>query len=442
MIDAPKSDKFIGMEYYATDSPGCGGQLRQNTKDFLVRELYEEKDYEGGRFLVVEVEKENWDNHHLVRDLSRQLKISQRRISWAGTKDKNAITTQRMCIMNLDEAELERVTLPRVKIKVLGRTNKGVSLGDLLGNEFQIRIKNLAVDRNEAARCVEAITKEIHDQMGLPNYFGVQRFGDTRPVTHQVGEFLVKGDIKKAVLTYLALPFPGEPESIKAARSSLWEEGDLAKALKEYPTRLRYERAILNHLIEKDGDYAHAFDGLSANLKKLFVHAYQSYIFNKILSNRMTLGLPLDKAVLGDVVCFTSKVKGKEGLPDTSRIQAADDDASLKAVNRLMSRQRAHLTLPLFGYESKFSEGLPGRIEREVLGDEDVRFEDFRVAQNPDLGSPGLRRPALLRVEPKWKVEDEVKDGNGNEGGDSVLIQFSLPPGSYATVVLREYMKT
>jgi len=89
-------------------------------------------------------------------------------------------------------------------------------------------------------------------------------------------------------------------------------------------------------------------------------------------------------------------------------------------------------TLPLFGYGSEFAGGLPGEIERAVLAEEGVELSDFRVDANPGLGSPGSRRAALLRVDPVVVVEEE---------GSSALLKFDLPPGSYATVVLREYMK-
>ena len=56
----------------------------------------------------MDVEKTNWDTHHLVREMSRRLRISQKRFGWAGTKDKRAVTSQRISIMNLDESELDR----------------------------------------------------------------------------------------------------------------------------------------------------------------------------------------------------------------------------------------------------------------------------------------------------------------------------------------------
>jgi tRNA pseudouridine13 synthase len=425
MIEASEFDRALGMELYATSSPGCGGRLRIDCEDFVVEEIYEGQNYEGGRHLILEVEKKDWESHHLVRDLSRQLKISQKRFSWAGTKDKNAVTRQRMSVANLDEEELSRITLPDVKIKVLGRSNRAVALGDLRGNRFFVRIREIYLGLAETARRLDAVTEEIRLLGGLPNYFGVQRFGEVRPVTHLVGEALVRGDPERAVLTYLAHPFPGEPETTRAARSRLIADRDFGRALQEYPLRLRYERAIMSRLVEGD-DWAHSFNVLAPNLKRLFVHAYQSLLFNKILSRRMRSDLPIDRAVEGDVVCFS-----KGGLPDPEKLQMVDG-TNIEAVNRLAERGRAFVTLPLFGYRSEFADGVPGEIERKVLGEENVSLDDFRVEANPDLGSPGIRRPAILRVDPVVKVE---VDG-------SALLNFELPAGSYATVVLREYMKT
>ena len=175
MISATDQDRALGMDYYITDSPGCSGVIRSSPHDFLVDEVFEELSYEGGRYLVLEMEKTDWDTHHLIRELSRKLRISQKRFGWAGTKDKRAVTVQRISIMNLDEAELKRITLPGLKIKVLGRTNRSVSLGDLLGNRFRITIRDLACP--EPGATLARITEEIVQQKGVPNYFGAQRFG-------------------------------------------------------------------------------------------------------------------------------------------------------------------------------------------------------------------------------------------------------------------------
>ena len=159
-------------------------------------------------------------------------------------------------------------------------------------------------------------------------------------------------------------------------------------------------------------------------MKRLFVHAYQSYLFNRILSLRLAKSMPLDEALVGDVVCFS-----KGGLPDMDKTQEVTED-NLEAVARLVNRGRAFVTLPLIGFESCLAEGRQGEIERQVLQEEDILQEGFKVVQNPDLGSRGTRRTALCPVDPKIRVE-----------GDSAQLEFVLPKGSYATVVLREYMK-
>ncbi len=439
MMIAPEHDRALGMEYYITDTPGCRGVLRRSPEDFIVEEVYEDLSYEGGRYLVLEVEKKDWDTHHLIREISKQLRISQKRFGWAGTKDKRAVTSQRISIMNLDESQLQRITLPDLKMKVLGRTNRSVGLGDLLGNRFKIKIRELycgtdhdtdrGIDHTtdcgrDPKESLDRITKEIQEHKGVPNYFGVQRFGETRPVTHKVGEALVKGNVEEAVFIYLAMPFPGELERTRVARQKLWEDRDVAAALKSFPEYLHYEVAILNYLVSHPGDFAGSLGVLSPNLRRLFVHAYQSYLFNKILSRRLSLGLSLDRAAEGEVVCFV-----KNDLPDLGKLQAVTGD-NLNAVSRLIERGRAYVTLPLIGFESTLAEGAEGEIERAVLQEENVSPEDFRIPANPDLGSRGARRTAILKVSPLVRVEEEVAE-----------LEFFLPAGSYATVVLREYMK-
>ena len=422
MISASDWDRALGMDYYITDSPGCGGVIKSCAEDFQVSEVFEELGYEGGRYLVLDVEKTNWDMHHLIREMARKLRISQKRFGWAGTKDKRAVTSQRISIMNLDESELTKINLPDLKIKVLGRTNRAVGLGDLLGNSFRITIRELRCP--DPASRMTGITEEIEKQRGVPNYFGVQRFGDIRPVTHKVGEALARGNIEEAVFIYLALPFPGELDRTREAREKLWTNRDIPAALKEFPEYLRYEVAMLNYLAEHPGDYAHSFDVLSVNLKRLFVHAYQSYLFNRILSCRLAAAMPLHRAVVGDVFCF-----GKDGMPDMDKVQKVTTE-NLEAIDRLSGRGRAFLTLPLIGFETILAEGAQGEIERAILRAEGISPENFNIPENLELGSRGTRRAAQCPVKPQIIVEENRAE-----------LQFVLPKGSYATVVLREYMK-
>lgn len=423
LLPAPERDRALGMEVYVTRTPGIGGAIRKTPEDFIVEEIFAADHYEGGRYLVVEVEKRDWDTHKLIREVARALRISQRRISFAGTKDKRAVTRQRMAIMNLDEDALRDLRIPDLRISVLGRTNRPLGLGDLKGNRFRIVVRDLAVDADSARKRLECITSEISEIGGVPNYFGVQRFGEIRSVTHLVGESIVRGDLERAVFTYLAMPFPDEPEETRAAREELWESRDVRSALRRYPRHLTYELAMLNHLVLSPGDHAGALMVLPENLRRMFVHAYQSYLFNRMLSMRLRRCLTFEP-VEGDIICFS-----RNAMPDVSRTERVTAE-NIEAVKRLFERRRAFLTLPLIGYESELADGEQGEIERQILESEGVSRESFSVEVCPDLGSRGARRPALLHVDPGVDL-----------GEESACIQFSLPPGSYATVVLREYMK-
>lgn len=180
---------------------------------------------------------------------------------------------------------------------------------------------------------------------------------------------------------------------------------------------------MLNHLVSNPGDHAGALRVLPENLRRMFVHAYQSYLFNRMLSARLQRCLSFEP-VEGDIVCFS-----RNGMPDVSRTEKVTAE-KIEAVRRLFERRRAFVTLPLIGYETELADGEQGEIERQILESEGIFRESFSVDLFPDLGSRGARRPALLQVDPRIDLDDE-----------SVCIQFSLPPGSYATVLLREYMK-
>lgn len=431
-MQVPEIEKQIGVNLYSTDTDGLGGQLRQEVEDFIVKEITNREEGQEGKYLILELVKRDWDTHHFTRTLAKILKISQKRISVAGTKDKRALTTQKISIFDIDASEIEKIHLKDIELKVLGRSRKPVELGDLWGNDFIITIRNIARSTEEAGKLLEKTTNEIVAQGGVPNFFGIQRFGSVRPVTHLVGKTIVEGNFEKAAMLYIAEPFPYEPEETKQARQFVKETRNFKEGLKIYPLRLGHERAMMNHLIANPDDFAGAFLVLPKNLYRIFVHGYQSYIYNTILCRRIEKGLPLNQAVEGDIVCF----KNELGLPDSSKTEKVTAE-TVNAMNNLIKRKRAFITAPLPGYDTEFASGVPGEIEQVVLEELKVPLQGFNIEEIPEMSSKGARREILLQVEPKFEVnEDEL-----NPGKSKAVLEFMLPKGSYATTVLREYMK-
>jgi tRNA pseudouridine13 synthase len=431
-MQVPETEHIIGMELYATTAEGIGGMLRQEPEDFIVKEVSGWEVEGSGKYLILELTKKDWDTHHIMRDLSRALGISQKRIGFAGTKDKRAVTTQRISIFDIPVESIEKVHIKDVQLTSLGRYRRAVELGDLLGNQFKITIRDISLEKDELKNRMDGITSEIRAMGGVPNFFGIQRFGAIRPVTHLVGEALVRGSAEEAAMIYIAASFREEPEETRIARDEVRNTRDFAQGLRTFPPRLRYERAMMHYLVEHPDDYKGSFSMLTETMSRMFVHAFQSYIYNRVICARIQAGIPLNRAIEGDIVCF----KNSESLPDTSRTQRVNA-VNLDGMNNLIKRGRAFVTAPLFGYDTEMASGIPGELEATIIDELKLKPEDFRLQEIPTMASRGQRREILLNVQPRFEIlEDDL-----NIGKLKVMVEFSLPKGSYATTVLREYMK-
>jgi tRNA pseudouridine13 synthase len=124
------------------------------------------------------------------------------------------------------------------------------------------------------------------------------------------------------------------------------------------------------------------------------------------------------------------------GLPDHSRIQKVTF-GNLDGINNLVDRGRAFVTAPLVGYDTQFAKGAPGEIESVIVAELQVDLEGFKVPAMPELSSKGLRREIIVPFKPELAVEEDEL----NIGKTKVVLGFSLQKGSYATTILREYMK-
>ncbi len=432
MRPAHPLEQQVGIEYYISDCDGTGGRLRHTPADFRVEEIeaFERNppDAYPGAYphLLLRVTLENWETNEFARVLSNQLGISRERVSWAGTKDKRAITTQLLSVDGIAPDDLPEIS--NATIEVVGRTGRPILFGDLAGNAFEITVSD--PDHPENAEEITAQLRQFGgDRVGVPNYFGQQRFGSRRPVTHRVGLELIRGDWEDAVMAYVGNPSDREPNATQEARAFVEQTRDWAGAIERFPRALRYERSML-HTLTEQGDspegFRAALETLPENLQRLFVNAAQSYVFNKILSERLARGLPFDRPVAGDVVCFADR-DAPEGfaLPDQERTQPVTEKR-VKSVTRHCERGRAFVTAPLVGTETTFGEGEPGEIEREICDEVGVSPGDFALPGA--FESTGTRRAILVSTDLECTV-------------DPLTLSFRLPRGSYATVVLREYLK-
>ena len=431
------------MAHYVSDADGVGGRLRASPEDFRVTELESfdtapvDADTGGYPHVVFRAELRDWDTNDFASALSDRLGISRERVSWAGTKDKRAVTRQLFSVHDVDPTNLPE--LGGADIEVVGRAGRPILFGDLAGNAFEIVVRSAETPENAAAVVADLrdFAGETHESSDLPddpvtvavpNDFGQQRFGSRRPVTHEVGLAIVRGAWKEAVLAYVGNPSEREPAETQTARAYVDDTEDWAGALERLPRALGYERSMCHELAENPENFRAAVETLPSNLQTLFINGAQSYVFNRILSERLERGLPFDRPVEGDVVCFKDgDAPGDLPLPDTDRIQRVTGKR-LRTVERHCERGRAFITAPLVGTETELADGEPGEIERAVLDGVGLEPGDFDLPGEFD--STGTRRAVRVRTELGVSMD-----------GDDLTFDFALPKGSYATVLLREFRK-
>lgn len=380
-------EDIMEWEYY-TDTPGIKGEVKEQVKDFMVTEMANHETGEGDH-LVVKLRKQNMTTMEAIDKLSSMLHISKDRIGYAGNKDKRAVTEQHISIQGVNQEEVNQVFTDEFDLEVVGKGDH-IGLGNLSANRFEIAIRQLGLPiediRNRSLKVVDEMDGKF------PNYFGQQRFGSTRPVTHQVGRHILRGNFEEAVWTYIAKPYDSEYKSIRKIRQELWDTREVEDAAEKFPKQYRYEKALLYHLTKNPEDYKGAIKRLPEGLQQLFVHAYQSWVYNRVLSKLL------------------------------------EDDWF-----------NPEYELPLVGYKTELKDEKPENMIKDVLEEEGVSQEDFRLQDFPELRSEGTYRRAFADFR-NFEVLD-IDEDDLNMTKNKMTVKFDLPKGSYATVFLREIMK-
>ena len=437
------------MDVYATKTQGIGGRIKESVEDFVVEEVLVDgskatvtgevpervlgSSLRKQRFLLCVLVKRNWDTFIVVKNIAKLLSIDQARVQFAGIKDAKAFTAQYITIEDVSMEEAMKVDMKDAQVHPVGYVREMLSLFYLLGNNFTITIKSIKDSEKTVEKSIAQTMQELDAIGGIPNFFGHQRFGTTRPITHLVGKAIVQGNFEEAAMLFLAKPSVHEHPASRQARQNLQDSGDFNSAQKNFPKQLRFERIMLNYLAGNPGDFVGAFQRLPLKLQALFVQAHQSYLFNRFLSERLKNGLPLNEAFGGDFVVGVER----SGLPLTSTAKVVTTE-NLDEVNEQIKAGRLRVALPIFGVKQKLSHGIMEKIEKEVLEKEGIPMENLTFNELSRVGGKGGLRAAVTPVR-DFKVQNI--SGNMEGVGCQAKVSFMLLRGSYATVALREIMK-
>ncbi|XP_030958090.1 multisubstrate pseudouridine synthase 7 isoform X1 [Quercus lobata] len=252
----------------------------------------------NGKFLRFHLYKENKDTQEALGVIGKMLGIQPRSFGFAGTKDKRAVTTQRVTAFKQHASRLAALNERLIGIKVgdFCYVKEGLLLGQLMGNRFTITLRGVVADSDDTVKA----SADALGRLGFINYFGLQRFGSGSVPTHLIGAALFRGEWKAAVSMILD-PREGERTVIAKAREYYKESNDIEGTLKQLPRHLVAERAILQCLKKCPGNYLQALKAVPRTLRMMYIHSYQSYLWNHAASLRVQK-YGTDQVVLGDLV--------------------------------------------------------------------------------------------------------------------------------------------
>ncbi|CAL9757451.1 unnamed protein product [Musa acuminata subsp. burmannicoides] len=296
------SSKCIRVRFSSGKGGGMSkrGMKRKDTKDDKPFDSRGSKNWPEhiGKFLRFNLYKENKDTQEALGLIGKMLGVHQRSFGFAGTKDKRAVTTQRVTIFKQHAKRLAELNsrLFGVKVGDFCYVKEGLVLGQLAGNRFTITLRVVAADCKDT---IKAAADGLQ-RNGFINYYGLQRFGSGSVPTHLVGAALLRGEWKGAAALILD-PREGERPITREAREYYKEHGDVDSTLKKLPRFLVAERAILQCLKKSPGNYLQALKAIPRTLRMMYVHSYQSFLWNHAASMRVQK-YGISQVVLGDLV--------------------------------------------------------------------------------------------------------------------------------------------
>ncbi|MBT3814481.1 tRNA pseudouridine(13) synthase TruD [Candidatus Woesearchaeota archaeon] len=327
--------------------------LKQIPEDFVVTEVSNLNVLDNGKFAYVLMKKTNRNTLDCVREIAKQLNIREKDVGFAGSKDKNAVTSQLISIKNVSKEKIASINVDNVSLKIVGYNNKPISLGDLSGNKFEIVVRDLD-------------SVKVQETNFVANYFDEQRFS-----VHNVaiGRNMIKKEFKEAV-------------------------------------KLMNDTRADEHLEKHKNDSIGAMKKLPKRLLMMYVHSYQSYLWNE------TLRIYLEE---------NSKVVNK---------------MKYSLGEFVFVSEKKFLQIPLIGFNDGLVTEEVKEIIDEIMKKEKLKHSDFIIKQIPELSLEGDLRNAFVDVK-DLKIGKTEKD-ELNTGKKKVKVYFSLGKGSYATMVVRK----
>jgi len=381
-------------------------KLKQLPEDFFVEELTDAQPGTDGEFAMYRLEKRGWTTPDALQAIRKRWKLDLRRVSYGGLKDRHAHTVQYLTIWR---GAQRRLTHQGIQLEYLGRLQQPYTSHDFRGNRFRLVVRALSEAAIEHATL--ALEEVRHD--GVPNYFDDQRFGSVRS-----GEFVAKalvlGDFEKALRLALAAPYDHDraaQKQEKAVLRSNW--GDWARCQAKLPPG--HARNLAGFLVHHPGDFRGAIARLRPELRGLYLSAFQSHLWNRMLDRWLREHLRPEQL---------QNVELRMGLAPMHHHLAETQRAELAALELPLPTARG--SIDPADPRTKLMQAI---LEEEGLTRDQLKVKGLREVFFSRGDRASLCLPAAMRY--------EASDDDQNERRQKLVLEFELPRGSYATLIVK-----
>ncbi|KAG1929645.1 pseudouridylate synthase [Pimephales promelas] len=326
-----------------------------------------------GSFCHFVLYKENKDTMEAINLLSKFLRVRPNMFSYMGTKDKRAITVQEIAVLKISAERLSHLNkcLMNMKLGNFSYKKHPLKLGELQGNHFTVVLRNISGSLEQVEQAMTSLR-----ETGFINYYGMQRFGTTAVPTHRVGRAILQNNWKE-VMDLILKPRPGAEKGYLVKCRQEWAlTHDPEAALKKLPVKRCVEGQFLRGLVKYGkNNIVTAFGLIPRNNRLMYIHSYQSYVWNSMVSRRVeAYGL---RAVEGDLI-----------LRGGSAHVLSADDAEKHSIHDVV--------MPLPGFDVIYPTHSVGRGYGEMLSADDLDIQNMRHKVR-DYSLAGAYRKLLIR---------------------------------------------
>jgi tRNA pseudouridine13 synthase len=386
-------------------------KLRQKPEDFQVEEITDVAAGHTGEFAFYRLHKTGWTTPDALAVIRRKWKVHHRRISYGGLKDRHAVTTQYLTIFRGPHQDLEHQGL---HVKYLGQLTEPYTSTNILANRFAVIMRDMSP--REAELAVHVAESEVAT-IGYPNYFDDQRFGSVGETHTFIAKHMLQADWEGALWQALAAPYEYDRAGDKRIKHLLrthWGHWDTLRNL----LPKSHARSLICYLVDHPQDYKGAVARLRPELKGLYVAAYQSWLWNQVLSAWLQ-----DNVAVDELVTLRLKhdlLPAPRSVPDRWLVDW--DSGRLPLPSSRLKPQGNEWWLPFL---------------HRVLHQEGLTLDRLKI--------PGLDRPFFARGERTISVRPQqlrwsISDDELQPGQVKLTLQFELPRGCYATLLVKRLM--